>query len=139
MKATPFLVFSFNNQICPNCQSQVVLYIFVGCEDKYQEIVGKYATYDEIGVSGYQIQTYGKNVWLKTEEAIDIFGENKKCYILALIYHESLNPPVEKQGGAYVLENGSPLPKKEVWFNGDGSMVDWDTAWTDSETGTSKE
>ena len=101
--------------------------------------MGKYATYDEIGVSGYQIQTYGKNVWLKTEEAIDIFGENKKCYILALIYHASLNPPVEKQGGAYVLENGSPLPKKEVWFNGDGSMVDWDTAWTDSETGASKE
>lgn len=77
--------------------------------------------------------------WLKTEEAIRIFGENKKCYILALIYHASLNPPVEKKDGAYVLENGAPLPKKEVWFNSDGTMVDWNTAWVDSETGNSKE
>ncbi len=77
--------------------------------------------------------------WLKTKEAIDIFGENKKCYILALIYHASLNPPVEKKDGAYVLENGAPLPKKEVWFNSDGSMEDWNTAWTDAETGNSKE
>ncbi len=78
--------------------------------------------------------------WLKTEEAIAIFGENKKCYIVALAYHASLNPPVEKEGGEYLLdENGAGIPKKEMWFNSDGSMVEWDEAWKDKETGESKE
>ncbi len=77
--------------------------------------------------------------WLKTEEAISIFGENKKLYILLLSYHASLNPPVEKEGGKYVLEDGVAVPKKEMWFNSDGSMVAWESAWAEADTGESKE
>ncbi|MBR1974972.1 MAG: DUF4838 domain-containing protein [Clostridia bacterium] len=39
-------------------------YIVIGCEDKFVELGGEVPTYETIGVSGYQIQTVGKNVFI---------------------------------------------------------------------------
>ncbi|MBR2321467.1 MAG: DUF4838 domain-containing protein [Clostridia bacterium] len=77
--------------------------------------------------------------WLKTEEAISIFGGERKWNLIALIYHASLNPPIEKENGLYVFdENGQSIPKKEMWFTSDGKKMEWEDAWTD-ENGESLE
>ncbi|MBQ8429896.1 MAG: DUF4838 domain-containing protein [Clostridia bacterium] len=78
--------------------------------------------------------------WLESEEAISYFGKVKDFNLLQLVYHTSQRPPVETDGsGDYLLdENGKGIPKEEMWFNADGSMEDWDTAWTD-ENGESME
>lgn len=80
------------------------------------------------------------NEWLKSEEAISIFDKERTFNFLQLIYHTTVNAPVGKdEKGNYIVdEMGRGTPKEEMWFNNDGSMEDWDDAWTD-ENGESLE
>lgn len=39
-------------------------YIFLGCEEFYQSLGGEMPDYDTLGVSGYQVVTVGKNVFI---------------------------------------------------------------------------
>ena len=74
--------------------------------------------------------------WLKQPEQIEYFGEDFEWNFLQLIYHTHLNAPTEKDQNGYILdEDGYGIPKVEMWFNNDGSMQDWEDAWTDEETG----
>lgn len=73
--------------------------------------------------------------WLKTPEAIAIFGENKSWNLLQLVYHTQVNPPVEKDNNGYIYVDGKGVPLEEMWFNTDGSMENWATAWEDADTG----
>jgi len=78
--------------------------------------------------------------YLHTQEAIDFFGGVKDWNLLELVYHTSVNPPVEKDDkGNYVLtEDGVGIPKVEKWFDNEGNMWDWEEAWT-AEDGSSLE
>lgn len=73
---------------------------------------------------------------LKTEEAQEHFGGIKDWNLLQLVYHTQVNAPCEKNNNGYIWdESGRGIPKIEKWFNTDGSVEDWDTAWA----GTSEE
>ena len=78
--------------------------------------------------------------YMQTEEAIAFFGEDKEYNILELVYHTSLNPPTEKDAnGNYKFdEEGKGIPKKEMWFNEDGSMEVWADAWMDADGGSTE-
>ncbi|MBO5027519.1 MAG: DUF4838 domain-containing protein [Clostridia bacterium] len=77
--------------------------------------------------------------WLQTPEAIAIFGGVKEWHLVELVYHTSVQPPVEKDSNGIILdENGCGTPKVEKWFDEEGNMYDWDEAWT-AEDGTSLE
>ena len=78
--------------------------------------------------------------YLQTEEAIEYFGGVREYNVLELVYHTSLNPPAEKEanGNYKFTEEGKGIPKKEMWFNEDGSMEVWADAWMDEEGGSTE-
>ena len=72
--------------------------------------------------------------WLQTDEAIAIFGGVKQYNLLQLVYHTHVNPPIESDKNGYIYdEEGKGIPKVEMWFNSNGSMEEWEDAWTDEE------
>ena len=76
--------------------------------------------------------------YMESEEGIAYFGGKKEYNVLELVYHTSLNPPVEKDanGNNVYTEEGKGIPKEEMWFDEEGNQYKWKEAWTDEEGNT---
>ena len=76
--------------------------------------------------------------YMESEEGIAYFGGKKEYNVLELVYHTSLNPPVEKDanGNNVYTEEGRGIPKEEMWFDEEGNQYKWKEAWTDEEGNT---
>lgn len=68
------------------------------------------------------------DAWLETEEAKEIFGENKEFNLIQLTYGQSINPPAERdEKGNFLVDptTGGGVPLEEVWFNEKGEQEVW--------------
>ena len=99
-------------------------YILVGCEDLYVQMGGEMPDFDTIGVSGYKIETIGKNVFINSNGSLHGYQMGVLAFLREVLGYDMLSEDCviyEKDGS--VMPAMNILERPDFDYRQDGGMV----------------